>query len=121
MAQSRTPDGEFAAARRYAHIIGWGKAVPEKAMTNDEIAAFVETNDDWIFTRTGIRQRYIAHEAESTATLAYNAARQALEVADILPADLDLHHCGYIHRGEYLPQHRQPGAGLAQRQRRRRI
>lgn len=89
MAQSSTPGAEAAAAR-FAHIIGWGKAAPEKVMTNDDIAAFVETNDDWIFTRTGIRQRYIAHEAESTATLAYNAARQALEVADILPTDLDL-------------------------------
>ena len=88
MAQSSPPGAE--AAARFAHVIGWGKAVPEKVMTNDDIAAFVETNDDWIFTRTGIRQRYIAHEAESTATLAYNAARQALEVADILPTDLDL-------------------------------
>ncbi|MXX49534.1 MAG: beta-ketoacyl-ACP synthase 3, partial [Chloroflexi bacterium] len=89
MAQSSSLGAEAAAAR-YAHVIGWGKALPEKVMTNDDIAAFVETNDDWIFTRTGIRQRYIAHEAESTATLAYNAARQALEVADILPTDLDL-------------------------------
>lgn len=89
MAQSNPPGAETAAAR-FAHVIGWGKAVPEQVMTNDDIAAFVETNDDWIFTRTGIRQRYIAHEAESTATLAYNAARQALEVADILPTDLDL-------------------------------
>ncbi len=89
MAQSSPPGAETAAAR-FAHVIGWGMAVPEQVMTNDDIAAFVETNDDWIFTRTGIRQRYIAHEAESTATLAYNAARQALEVADILPTDLDL-------------------------------
>ncbi len=75
---------------RYAHIIGWGMAVPETAMTNDEISVFVETDDDWIFARTGIRQRYIANEGESTATLAYRAAQQALEVADILPTDLDL-------------------------------
>ncbi len=75
---------------RYAHIVGWGMAVPETAMTNDEISAFVETDDDWIFARTGIRQRYIANEGESTATLAYRAAQQALEVADILPTDLDL-------------------------------
>ena len=90
MAQHSPPGGETAAARRYAHVIGWGKAVPEKVMTNDDIAAFVETSDDWIFTRTGIRQRHIAHEAESTATLAYSAAKDALEVADILPTDLDL-------------------------------
>ncbi|MCY3779493.1 MAG: ketoacyl-ACP synthase III [Chloroflexi bacterium] len=75
---------------RYAHIIGWGMSVPEKVLTNDELSTFVETNDEWIFARTGIRQRYIADEGESTATLAYLAAQQALEVADILPTDLDL-------------------------------
>ena len=78
------------AERRFAHIIGWGMAVPDKALTNDELSAFVETNDEWIFARTGIRQRFIADEGESTATLAYRAAQQALEVADILPTDLDL-------------------------------
>ena len=78
------------AARRYAHIIGWGMAVPDTALSNDELSTFVETNDEWIFARTGIRQRYIADEGESTATLAYRAAQQALEVADILPTDLDL-------------------------------
>ena len=75
---------------RYAHIVGWGMAVPEKAMTNDDLSAFVDTSDEWIFARTGIRQRYIADEGESTATLAYMAAQQALEVADILPTELDL-------------------------------
>ena len=79
-----------AAAARYAHVIGWGMAAPETVMTNDDLSAFVETNDDWIFARTGIRQRFIANEGESTATLAYRAAQQALEVADILPTDLDL-------------------------------
>ena len=78
------------APTRYAHIIGWGMAVPETVLTNDELSTFVETNDEWIFARTGIRQRHIADEGESTATLAYKAAQQALEVADILPTDLDL-------------------------------
>lgn len=78
------------AAVRHAHVIGWGMAVPETAMTNAELSAFVETNDEWIYARTGIRQRFIANEGESTATLAYRAAQQALEVADILPTDLDL-------------------------------
>ena len=78
------------AAVRHAHVIGWGMAVPETSMTNAELSAFVETNDEWIYARTGIRQRFIANEGESTATLAYRAAQQALEVADILPTDLDL-------------------------------
>ncbi len=78
------------ATERHAHVVGWGMAVPESALTNEELSTFVETSDEWIFARTGIRQRYIADEGESTATLAYKAAQQALEVADILPTDLDL-------------------------------
>ena len=74
----------------FAHVVGWGMAVPEKIMTNEDISAFVETSDEWIFARTGIKERRIASEGESTATLAYKAAQQALEVADILPIDLDL-------------------------------
>ena len=74
----------------FAHVVGWGMAVPDKVMTNEDISAFVETSDEWIYARTGIKERYIASENESTATLAYAAAQQALEVADILPIDLDL-------------------------------
>lgn len=77
-------------APTFAHVVGWGMAVPENVMTNDDISSFVETSDEWIFARTGIRERRIANEQESTATLAYKAAQQALEVADILPIDLDL-------------------------------
>jgi 3-oxoacyl-[acyl-carrier-protein] synthase III len=74
----------------YAHIVGWGMAVPETVLTNDDISAFVETNNEWIIERTGIRERHIASEKESAATLGYNAAMHALEVADILPGDLEL-------------------------------
>ena len=75
---------------RYAHIIGWGKYLPQKVLTNAEIAQMVETSDEWIVTRTGIRERRIAGEHESTATLALNAARRALETADLNPVELDL-------------------------------
>ena len=78
------------ATERHAHVVGWGMAAPASVLTNDELSTFVDTSDDWIFARTGIRQRFIADEGESTATLAYKAAQQALEVADILPTDLDL-------------------------------
>jgi 3-oxoacyl-[acyl-carrier-protein] synthase-3 len=74
----------------YAHVIGWGMAVPDRVMTNDDLAAIVDTDNEWIVSRTGIRERRIASEKESTATLALKAARQALNVADILPAELDL-------------------------------
>lgn len=75
---------------RYAHIVGWGIALPESIVSNDELAAFMETSDDWIRTRTGIEQRYIAGERESTATLGLRAAQQALKVTDILPNELNL-------------------------------
>ncbi|MDX2140272.1 MAG: beta-ketoacyl-ACP synthase III [Chloroflexota bacterium] len=74
----------------YAHIIGWGMAVPERIMTNDDLSAIVETDNEFILQRTGIRERRIASEKESTATLALKAAQNALNVADILPIELDL-------------------------------
>jgi 3-oxoacyl-[acyl-carrier-protein] synthase-3 len=74
----------------YAHITGWGTAIPEKVLTNDDIAEMVDTSDEWIRSRTGIQERRIAGEDESTATLATEAAFNALEVANISPADVDL-------------------------------
>lgn len=68
-------------------------AVPERCMTNDDLAAIVDTSDDWIRTRTGIHTRYIANERETTALLGLRAAREALEVADILPIEVDLIIC----------------------------
>jgi hypothetical protein len=59
----------------YAHIVGWGMSVPENVMTNDDISAIVETDNEWIVSRTGIRERRIANDRESTATLAYKAAQ----------------------------------------------
>lgn len=80
--------------RRYAHITGWGMAVPDRVVTNHELAQIVDTSDEWIRTRTGIHQRYIAVDPrETTATLGTRAARAALEVADFPPARLDLILC----------------------------
>ncbi len=80
-----TPVGKL-----FAHIIGWGMAVPDNVMTNQDLAAIVETSDEWIVARTGIRERHIATERDSTATLGLKAAKNALEVANIRPSDLDL-------------------------------
>lgn len=74
----------------YAHVVGWGMAVPESVLTNDDLAAIVETSDEWIQTRTGIKTRYFANDRESSGTLGLKAAQQALEISDILPAELDL-------------------------------
>ncbi len=75
---------------RYAHITGWGMAVPQRVLTNDEISEMVDTSDQWIRTRTGIRQRRIAGQEETTATLGTEAALKALRVAKLGPRQVDL-------------------------------
>ena len=76
--------------KNYAAIRGWGMYTPERVMSNDERATFVDTSDEWIRTRTGIAQRHILADDDTTSSLATHAARQALAQAD-LPADqLDL-------------------------------
>jgi 3-oxoacyl-[acyl-carrier-protein] synthase-3 len=79
-----------------AIIAGTGSFVPEKRLTNDELAKLVDTNDEWIVQRTGIRERRIAGKDESTATLATAAARKAIEAAGLEPKDIDLIICGTI-------------------------
>jgi 3-oxoacyl-[acyl-carrier-protein] synthase-3 len=74
----------------FAHITGWGMAVPSRVLTNVELEKIVDTDDEWIQSRTGIRQRHIASDEESTATLAKDAALNALRVANLNPTDIDL-------------------------------
>ena len=71
-------------------IKGTGSALPANIVTNDELAAKLDTSDDWIRERTGIRQRHIASDEETTATLATGAARKALEAAGMDAAAVDL-------------------------------
>jgi 3-oxoacyl-[acyl-carrier-protein] synthase-3 len=75
---------------KYAHIVGWGCFLPDRILTNDDIAQIVDTSDEWIYTRTGIRERHIAGEQETTATMAFEAVARALAVADMHPTQLDL-------------------------------
>jgi len=74
----------------YSRIIGTGSYLPEKILTNDDLASMVETNDEWIRTRTGIRQRHIAADNQNTSDLALIAAQQALESAKLQPDAIDL-------------------------------
>ncbi len=67
-----------------------GGYLPERIMTNEELSTFVDTTDEWITTRTGIKQRHMAAEGEFTSDLAVAAARQALERAKLLPIDIDM-------------------------------
>src|SRR5690606_25038570 len=76
--------------RVYSRIAGTGSYLPEKVLTNDDLAKSVDTSDEWIAARTGIRERHIAAEGETTSDLAYHASMRALEAAGVDPADLDL-------------------------------
>lgn len=71
-------------------VRGFGAALPQRVMTNKEIESRVDTSDEWIVQRTGIRQRYIAGEGETSASLGEAAARAALERAGLTPDDVDL-------------------------------
>jgi 3-oxoacyl-[acyl-carrier-protein] synthase III len=79
----------------YSRVTGTGSGLPERAVTNDELAAQlaargIETSDDWIVARTGIRQRYLAQPGQSTTDLAEQAARAALAAAGRSAAEVDL-------------------------------
>ena len=71
-------------------VLGVGSALPKRRVTNQELAETVDTSDEWIVERTGIRSRYVAGEDETTASLATDAARRALEQAQLEPTDIDL-------------------------------
>ena len=74
----------------YASLIGWGHYAPENVVTNDDLAKIVDTSDEWIRSRSGIRQRHFASEDQATSDLCVIAAERALEKADIEAKDLDL-------------------------------
>jgi 3-oxoacyl-[acyl-carrier-protein] synthase-3 len=75
---------------RYSAITGWGKYVPEQTLTNADLERMVDTSDEWITSRTGIKERHIASAGETAATLSIAAGREALERAGITGADLGL-------------------------------
>ncbi|MCB1761801.1 MAG: ketoacyl-ACP synthase III [Gammaproteobacteria bacterium] len=74
----------------YSRIIGTGGYLPEKVLTNQDLEKFVDTSDQWIQERTGIKQRHIAGENETTCDLAEQAARRAMEAAEKGARDIDL-------------------------------
>jgi 3-oxoacyl-[acyl-carrier-protein] synthase-3 len=74
----------------HAHITGWGKYLPQKVLTNADLEKIVDTSDDWIISRTGIRERHIVGDDEATSTMAVEAGRNALKIAALAPDALDL-------------------------------
>lgn len=73
-----------------AHIVGWGKALPPRRMTNHDLANFVDTSDAWIKERTGIEERRIAVQGETTLSLAVEASKKAIAVSGLAPEEIDL-------------------------------
>jgi len=71
-------------------VLGVGSYLPARTVTNEDMAKLVDTSDDWIFQRTGIKERHIAAEGETTSMLGEKAARAALENAGLVPDDIDL-------------------------------
>lgn len=76
--------------RIYSRIAGTGSYLPEKVLTNDDLSKIVDTNDEWIAARTGIRERHIAAEGETTSDLAFHAATRAMEAAGVAASEIDL-------------------------------
>ena len=74
-------------------VRGFGASLPKRVMTNADLESLVETSDEWIVQRTGIKQRYIAGEGETTASLGAAAAQEALDRAGLTAADIDLIIC----------------------------
>ncbi len=85
----------------FAEIIGWGKCVPPAVLTNDDIATFVDTSDEWIYTRTGIKQRHISHVPCSE--MARIASERALACAGIDAKEIDLVIFGTTSPDEIIP------------------
>jgi 3-oxoacyl-[acyl-carrier-protein] synthase III len=90
-------------ANKRAGILGTGHAYPEGILTNEDLAKIVETSDDWITTRTGIKQRRKAAPGEYTSLFAVRAARQAIERARLDPSDIDLLLCATVTPDQILP------------------
>ena len=87
----------------YAHIVGWGKFVPSKVLTNDDLSKRVDTSDEWIVTRTGIHERRIVGDKETTFTMGLAAAKDALEMAGVRPPEVDLIICATTTPEHYFP------------------
>src|ERR671939_1135841 len=86
-----------------AGILGTGRAYPQGILTNADLEQMVETSDEWITSRTGIKERHRAKDGEYTSLFAVAAARQAIERAKIDPADIGLIICATVTPDQILP------------------
>lgn len=88
---------------KHAAITGWGWHSPERVLTNRDLEGFIDTSDEWILTRTGIRNRHLAATGETTSVMATIAARHALEKAQLSARDIDLVICATTTPDYLLP------------------
>ena len=97
--KSNPPTG----APRRAHITGWGRYAPSQVLTNADLERIVDTSDEWIRSRTGIRERRVAAAHETTASMAAVASLRALAVAGLEPDDIDLILLGTLTPDYWMP------------------
>ena len=76
--------------KRYGNIIGWGKYVPSRVISNADLEKTLDTSDEWIVSRTGIHERHIVEDGETTSSMSISAAKQAMQRAGVRPKDLGL-------------------------------
>src|SRR5258706_14297275 len=88
---------------RHSRILGTGSALPDKVVTNADLEKMMDTTDEWITTRTGIKERRIAGENEFLSDLALTASRRALEMAGAKPEELDLIVLGTVTADQPMP------------------
>jgi 3-oxoacyl-[acyl-carrier-protein] synthase III len=91
------------AAARHAHVTGWGRYAPAQVLTNADLERMVDTSDEWIRTRTGIRERRVAAAHETTASMAAVASLRAIRTAGIDPDDIDLILLGTLTPDYWMP------------------
>jgi 3-oxoacyl-[acyl-carrier-protein] synthase III len=103
---------EVEAMLRYAAITGWGHCLPDRVVTNHDLAGRIDTSDEWIWTRTGIRERRIAGPGDTTSSLCTTAARRALTCANLPASQVDLVICAST-----TPDHLLPNTGSIVQQR----
>ena len=77
-------------SQTYASLVGWGHYAPERVLTNDDLAEFVDTSDEWIRSRSGIERRHFVSEDQATSDLCVEAGKMALDRADLAPEAVDL-------------------------------
>jgi 3-oxoacyl-[acyl-carrier-protein] synthase-3 len=101
---SATPSAQSGAGNAiHAHVTGWGRYVPSHILTNADLERMVDTSDEWITTRTGIRERRVAAADETTASMAAVAALRAIRTAGLEPDDIDLILLGTLTPDYWMP------------------